>query len=157
MAIVFAGILQVSETILRLGVRAAASVLLISSGVHATAHYRAYVNVDAFDASHRALMTTLQAYEILPRWHVNAWTMLCGYSVCFAILLMFSGATLWWMGRELPAARLRPLAIASAVLLFVGVAVLGLLDPIPMQMSILAIAGLALGLGGMLGRARVEV
>jgi hypothetical protein len=141
-----------SESVLRHGVRAAASVLLIASGVHATAHYRVYVSGDNVDASHRALMAAMQAHEILPRWHVTAWTMLSAYSLCFAILLMFSGTLLWWMGRELPAARLRPLAGAAAFVLFVGVALLGLLDPAPVQMSILLIAALCLGVGGFFGR-----
>jgi hypothetical protein len=141
-----------SESVLRHGIRAAASVLLIASGVHATAHYRAFVHVDTFDASRRALMASMQAYEILPRWRVSAWTMLSAYSLCFAILLMFGGTLLWWMGKELPAARLRPLAGAAAFLLFLGVAMLGLLDPAPVQMSILLIAALCLGLGSLFGR-----
>lgn len=142
-----------SESVLRNGVRAAASVLLIASGVHATAHYRAYVRVDSIDAPRRALMAAMQAYEILPRWHVSAWTMLGAYSLCFAILLMFGGTLLWWMGGELPAARLRPLASAAAFVLILGVILLGLFDPAPVQMSILLIAALCLGTGGLFGRA----
>jgi uncharacterized membrane protein YfcA len=140
-----------SESVLRNCVRAAASVLLIASGVHATAHYRVYVSGDSVDASRRALMTAMQAYEILPRWHVTAWTMLSAYSLCFAILLMFSGTLLWWMGKELQATRLRPLATAAAFVLFVGVALLGLLDPAPVQMSILAIAAICLAAGSVFG------
>jgi hypothetical protein len=143
-----------SESNLRHGVRAAASVLLIASGVHATAHYRVYVSVDGVDASHRALMAAMQAHEILPRWHVTAWTMLSAYSLCFAILLMFSGALLWWMGKELPAVRLRPLAGAAAFVLFLGVALLGLLAPAPVQMSILLIAAVCLGAGSAFGHTR---
>ena len=140
-----------SEPLLRHGVRAAASVLLIASGVHATAHYRAFMRIDTFDAPRRALMRAMQAYEILPRWGVDAWTMLSAYSLCFAILLMFGGTLLWWLGKELPAARLRPLARAAALVLFVGVALLGLFDPAPVQMSILSIAALCLGAGSMFG------
>jgi len=140
-----------SEPALRHGVRAGASVLLVASGVHATAHYRAFVRVDTFDAPRRALMAAMQAYEILPRWGINAWTMLSAYSLCFAILLMFGGTLLWWMGKELPAARLRPLASAAALVLFVGVTLLGLLDPAPVQMSILLIAALCLGVGSAFG------
>ena len=140
-----------SEAVLRHGVRAAASVLLIASGVHAAAHYRVYVSGDSADAAHRSLMAAMQAYEILPRWHVTAWTMLSAYSLCFAILLMFGGTLLWWMGKELPAMRLRPLAGAASLVLFVGVGLLGLLAPAPVQMSILLIAALCLGAGGMFG------
>lgn len=140
-----------SESILRHSVRAAASVLLIASGVHASAHYRVYVSGDGGDAAQRALMAAMQAYEILPRWHVTAWTMLGAYSLCFAILLMFGGTLLWWMGKELPATRLRPLAGAAALVLFVGVALLGLLAPAPVQMSILLIAALCLGVGSAFG------
>jgi hypothetical protein len=143
-----------SESALRHGVRSGASVLLIASGVHATAHDRAFVHVDTLDAPRRALMTAMQAYEILPRWGVDAWTMLSAYSLCFAVLLMFGGTLLWWLGKELPAARLRPLAGAAALLLFVGVALLGLLDPAPVQMSILLIAALCLGAGSVFGRNR---
>jgi hypothetical protein len=142
-----------SESVLRHGVRAAASVLLIASGVHASAHYRAYVRVDDIDAPRRALMAAMQAYEILPRWHVTAWTMLAAYSLCFAILLMFGGTLLWWMGKELPVARLRPLAGAAAFVLLLGVALLGLLNPAPVQMAILLIAASCLGVGSLFGRA----
>lgn len=140
-----------SEAVLRHGVRAAASVLLIASGVHAAAHYRVYVSGDSADAAHRALMAAMQAYEILPRWHVTAWTMLSAYSLCFAILLMFGGTLLWWMGKELPAMRLRPLASAASLVLFVGVGLLGVLAPAPVQMSILLIAALCLGVGSAFG------
>ena len=145
-----------SEAVLRHGVRAAASVLLIASGVHATAHYRVYVSGDSADAAHRSLMAAMQAYEILPRWHVTAWTMLSAYSLCFAILLMFGGTLLWWMGKELPAARLRSLASAASLVLFVGVGLLGLLAPAPVQMSILLIAALSLGVGSAFGSRPAE-
>jgi uncharacterized membrane protein YfcA len=140
-----------SESVLRNCVRAAASVLLIASGVHATAHYRVYVSGDSVDASRRALMAAMKAYEILPRWHVTAWTMLSAYSLCFAILLMFSGTLLWWMGKELRPTRLRPLATAAALILFVGDVLLGLLDPAPLQMSILLIAAICLAAGSAFG------
>ena len=142
---------RMSESVLRHGVRAAASVLLIACGVHATAHYRVYVIGDSVDASQRALMAAMQAHEILPRWHVTAWTMLSAYSLCFAVLLMFSGTLLWWMGKELPATRLRALAAAAALVLFIGVALLGLLAPAPVQMSILSIAALCLAAGSVFG------
>ena len=142
---------DMSESMLRHSVRAAASVLLIASGVHATAHYRVYVSGDGGDAAQHALMAAMQAYEILPRWHVTAWTMLAAYSLCFAILLMFAGTLLWWMGKELPATRLRPFASGASLVLFVGVALLALLAPAPVQMSILLIAALCLGAGSVFG------
>jgi hypothetical protein len=142
----------VSESALRLGVRSAGSVLLIASGVHASVHYRAFVDTASFDAPRRALMQAMRAYAILPRWGVDAWTMLCGYSLCFAILLMLSGTLLWWMGKHLVATRLRPLATATALVLFTGVALLALLDPMPVQMSVLALAASCLGAGVLFGR-----
>jgi uncharacterized membrane protein YfcA len=132
-------------------VRSGASVLLIASGVHAAAHYRAFVDTTRFEADRLALMHAMQAYEILPRWHVSAWTMLCGYSLCFAILLMLSGSTLWWMARELAPQRLRPLAISTAIILFGGAALLAIADPVPVQMTILLLAALCLALGSAFG------
>ncbi|HEY6942655.1 LIC_13387 family protein [Dokdonella sp.] len=145
-----------SELALRLGVRSAGSVLLIASGVHASAHYRAFVDTASFDAPRRALMDAMRAYVILPRWGVDAWTMLCGYSLCFAILLMLCGTLLWWMGRHLAATRLRPLAAASALVLCVGIALIASLDPMPVQMSVLALAALCLVLGVLRGRVATD-
>jgi hypothetical protein len=142
----------VSESALRLGVRSAGSVLLISSGVHASVHYRAFVDTASFDAPRRALMQAMRGYAILPRWGVDAWTMLCGYSLCFALLLMLSGTLLWWMGKHLVANRLRPLATATALVLSAGVAVIALLDPMPVQMSVLALAAASLAAGALFGR-----
>jgi hypothetical protein len=143
---------DVSESTLRFGVRCAGSVLLIASGVHASVHYRAFVDTASFDAPRRALMDAMRAYAILPRWGVDAWTMLCGYSLCFALLLMLCGTLLWWMGKHLVAARLRPLATAASLVLFAGVALIALLDPMPVQMSVLALAALCLGMGVAAGR-----
>lgn len=141
-----------SESSLRSGVRGAAAVLLIASGVHATVHYRAFVDVASFDAPRRALMQAMRAYPILPRWGIDAWTMLCGYSVCFALLLMLCGTLLWWMGKHLDASRMRPLATATAIVLFAGVGLLALLDPMPVQMTVLSLAALFLTVGVLRGR-----
>ena len=144
---------RMSEAKLRLGVRGAASVLLIASGVHGVAHYRAFVDEAAFDAPRRALMAAMRAYPILPRWQVDAWTMLRGYSLSFAILLMLSGSLLWWLGRELPRVRLRALATATLVILVVAVVLLGIAGPMPVQMVILALAALCLAIGVAASRA----
>lgn len=141
-----------SETALRAGVRSAGSVLLIASGLHASAHYRAFVDTSSFDAQRHALMAAMRAYAIQPRWGVDAWTMLSGYSLCFAILLMLCGTLLWWMGKHLPAARLRPLAAATALVLSAGIALIAVLDPMPAQMSVLALAALCAGVGAARGR-----
>ncbi len=146
-----------SEKTLRLGVRAAASVLLIASGVHGMAHYRAFVDEAAFDAPRRALMAAMRAYPILPRWQVDAWSMLRGYSLSFALLLMLSGTLLWWLGRELPAARLRALATATLLILVVAVVLLGVAGPMPVQMAILAVAALCLAAGVIGGRHGTDV
>ena len=141
-----------SEKTLRLGVRGAASVLLIASGVHGVAHYRAFVDEAAFDAPRRALMAAMRAYPILPRWHVDAWTMLCGYSLSFALLLMLSGTLLWWLGRELPPARLRALASATLLILAAAVVLLGIAGPMPVQMAVLALAAACLAVAVIAGR-----
>ena len=141
-----------SETALRAGVRSAGSVLLIASGVHASVHYRAFVDTASFDAPRRALMEAMRAYAILPRWGVDAWSMLSGYSLCFAILLMLCGTLLWWMGKHLAAVRLRSLATATVLILCAGIALIAVLDPMPVQMSVLALAASCLGVGILRGR-----
>lgn len=145
-----------SEKVLRLGVRGAASVLLIASGVHAAAHYRAFVDEAAFDAPRRALMAAMRAYPVLPGWHVDAWTMLRGYSLSFALLLMLSGTLLWWLGRELPPARLRALATATLLILVVATVMLGMAEPMPVQMAILALAAACLAVAVLTGHAGRE-
>jgi hypothetical protein len=94
----------------------------------------------------------MEAHMVLPGWHASAWTVLCMFSLCFALLLVLTGSAWWWMAKELPAPRLRPLAIASSLLCFIGVLLVVLLHPIPQPVVILGLAGLSFAAASAFGR-----
>ncbi len=141
-----------SEAALRRGVKSAASVFLIAAGMHAAAHYRSYLDRAAETPARAEPRRELEAYEVLPAWHASAWTLLCMFSLCFALLLALAGTAYWWMGKELPAPRLRPLASASALLCFLGAALVAALHPLPQPVAILGLAGLCFALGSAFAR-----
>ena len=141
-----------SELALRRGVNSAASILLISSGIHAAAHYHYYLSDNAADPSRNALKTVMQAHMVIPAWNASAWTVLCAFSLCVALLMGLCGTAFWWMGKEMPAARLRPLATASAGLCLGSALLILLLHPIPQPVVILGGAGVCFTLGSFFGR-----
>jgi len=143
----------VSEAALRRGVKAAASIFLISAGMHATAHYHYFIDRGTEDASRTQLRQALEAHVVVPAWHATEWTVLCMFSLCFAILLMLTGSAWWWMAKELPAARLRALATASALLCCLGTLLVAVLHPMPQPIVIFALAGLSFSAASLFGRA----
>lgn len=141
-----------SETILRRGVKCAASIFLISAGMHTAAHYKYFVDRDGADAARGQLRQMMEAHIVLPSWHASEWTVLCMFSLCFAILLALAGTAWWWMAKELPAPRLRPLATASAILCLGGMLLVGLLHPMPQPIVILGLAGLSFVVASVMGK-----
>ncbi|UXI68140.1 hypothetical protein [Tahibacter amnicola] len=131
-----------SETSQRRGIRLASRVFLIGSGMHAVLHYRFYVDTASMDASRRAVMRYLQGVVVVPRFGTTMWTILCMFSLCFAILLALTGTAYWWMAKDLPAARLRPLATASAWLCLGSTALVAGLYPVLHAVLILLLASL---------------
>jgi hypothetical protein len=142
----------VSEAALRRGVKAAASIFLISAGMHATAHYHYFVDRNGEDASRTQLRQALEAHVVMPAWHATEWTVLCMFSLCFAILLVLAGSAWWWMAKELPPARLRALATASALLCLFGTFLVAALHPMPQPIVIFGLAGLSFAAASLLGR-----
>jgi len=145
----------VSELALRRGVKSAASILLISAGIHAAAHYHYYLSDHADDAARNALKAVMQAHMVIPAWNASAWTVLCAFSLCIALLMGLCGTAFWWMGKDMPAARLRPLATASAGLCLISALLVLLLHPIPQPVVILGGAGVCFALGSIFGRSPV--
>ncbi len=141
-----------SEVALRRGVKAAASIFLISAGMHATAHYRYFIDRSTEDASRKQLRQVLEAHVVIPAWDATEWTVLCMFSLCFAILLVLAGTAWWWMAKDLPAPRLRSLATASALLCLLGTLLVALLHPMPQSIVILGLAGLSFMVASVFGR-----
>ena len=143
-----------SEPSMRRGVRFAAGVFLIASGMQAVAHYHFYLSGAARGDAQRELMRVLQGYVVAPAFGTTMWTVLCMFSLAFAILLMLAGTAYWWMSKDLPAPRLRPLATASAWLCLAGTAALAILHPVLHAVLILLAAGLGFSYASWAGRRR---
>lgn len=137
---------------MRRGIRCAAGVFLIASGMQAVAHYHFYLSDGARGPAQRELVRVLQAYVVAPAFGTTMWTVLCMFSLAFAILLMLAGAAYWWMAQYLPAPRLRPLATASAWLCLISTAAMAILHPVLHTVLILLAAGLAFSYASWRGR-----
>lgn len=141
-----------SEPSMRRGVRAAAGVLLIASGMQAVVHYHFYLAQDAIDPARSELVRVLQNTVVAPAFGTTMWTVLCMLSLSYAILLALAGTAYWWMAKDLPAPRLRPLATASAWLCLAGTAALAVLHPVLHAVLILLFAGLGFSYASWRGR-----
>ncbi|MCQ4167541.1 LIC_13387 family protein [Tahibacter harae] len=131
-----------SELQQRRGIKFAAGVFLVSAGMQATAHYQFYVSDFVLDERRRAVIEAMKSYVLVPRLGTTLWTLHCMLSLCFALLLILAGTAYWWMGKDLPAARLRPLATASAWLCLAGCLLVAVAYPVPHAVAILLLAGL---------------
>lgn len=131
-----------SELHLRRGTRFAAGVFLIAAGMHGMAHYQFYVSDFLMDPRRRALIEAMQSYVVVPRFGTTMWTLHCMFSLSFAVLLVLAGTAYWWMGKDLPAQKLRPLATASAVLCLGATVLMAVTYPVLQTVLILLLAGL---------------
>jgi hypothetical protein len=137
---------------MRRGVRFAAGVFLIASGMQVVAHWHFYVDDRARGPAAQELVRAMQGYVVAPAFGTTMWTVLCMFSLMFAVLLLLAGTAYWWMGKELPAARLRPLATASAWLCLVSTAIVAVAHPVLHAVLILLAAGLAFSYASWAGR-----
>jgi hypothetical protein len=131
-----------AEQHLRGGIRFAAGVFLISAGMQAMAHYQFYVAGTGLDERRRAVMQAMQAYVLVPRLGTTLWTLHCMFSLSFAILLILTGTAYWWMAKDMPAQKLRPLATASAGLCLAACLLVAVAYPVMQTVLILLLAGL---------------
>lgn len=129
-----------AELQLRRGIRFSAGVLLISAGMQAMAHYQFYVTDTLMDDRRRAVVDAMRNYVIVPRFNTTMWTLHCMFSASFAILLILAGTAYWWMAKDMPAQKLRPLATASAWLCFAGTVLIALAYPVLHTVLILLLA-----------------
>lgn len=141
-----------NEPGLRRGIRIAASILLIAAGMHAVLHYHSYWQTSAFDERREAIMHAMQAYVVAPQFGTTLWTVLNMFSVAFAILLMLAGTAYWWLAKDMPATRLRPLATASAWLCLLGALLIAAVAPVAWGVTILFGAGCAFAWASWSGR-----
>ncbi|MBL8297513.1 MAG: hypothetical protein JNN30_04100 [Rhodanobacteraceae bacterium] len=141
-----------AELHLRRGIRFAASVFLISAGMHAMAHYQYYV-ADLFaDERRRAVVEAMQSYVIVPRFGTTMWTLHCMFSASFAVFLILTGTAYWWMAKDMPLQKLRPLATASAWLCFAATVLVSLAYPVLQTVLILLLAALGFSYAAWRGR-----
>jgi hypothetical protein len=131
-----------SERQLRRGIKFSAGVFLVSAGMHGMAHYQFYVAGVALDERRRAVIEAMQSYVLVPRFGTTLWTLHCMFSLSFALLLVLAGTAYWWMGKDMPAPKLRALATASAWLCLGGTLLMALAYPVLQTVLILLLAGL---------------
>lgn len=136
----------------RRGIKFAAGVFLISAGMQAMAHYQFYVTDTFMDERRRVVVDAMRSYVLVPRFGTTLWTLHCMFSVSFAILLILAGTAYWWMAKDMPAQRLRPLATASAWLCFAATLLVALAYPVLQAVLILLLAALGFSYAAWSGR-----
>jgi hypothetical protein len=141
-----------AELQLRRGIRFAAGVFLISAGMQAMAHYQFYVTDALMDERRRAVIEAMRSYVIVPRFNTTMWTLHCMFSASFAILLILAGTAYWWMSKDMPVQKLRPLATASAWLCFAATVLIALAYPVLHTTLILLLAALGFSYAAWGGR-----
>lgn len=142
-----------SELHLRRGIRFAAGVFLIAAGMQAMAHYQFYVADTLIDERRRAVIEAMKSYVLVPRLGTTMWTLHCMFSLSFAVLLTLAGTAYWWMAKDMPAQKLRPLATASAWLCMSATLLMAAAYPVLHTVLILLLAGLGFGWSVWRGRA----
>lgn len=141
-----------AELQLRRGIRLAGGVFLVSAGMQAMAHYQFYVTDAFMDERRRAVVDAMRSYVIVPRFGTTMWTLHCMFSLSFAVLLMLAGTAYWWMAKDMPAQKLRPLATASAWLCFAATVLVSLTYPVLQTVLILLLAALGFSYSAWGGR-----
>ena len=131
-----------AEQHLRGGIRFAAGVFLISADKQPMAPYQFYAAGAELDEPQRGVIEAMQGYVIVPRLGTTLWTLHCMFSLSFAILLILAGTAYWWMAKDMPAQKLRPLATASAGLCLAACLLVALVYPVVQTVLILLLAGL---------------
>lgn len=143
-----------SEPHLRRGIKFAAGVFLISAGMQATAHYQFYVSEALMDERRRSVVEAMRSYVLVPRLGTTLWTLHCMLSLSFAVLLILTGTAYWWMAKDMPAQKLRPLATASAWLCLTATILMAAAYPVVHTVAILLLAGLGFSWAAWGGRTR---
>jgi hypothetical protein len=133
---------SMSELHLRRGIKFAAGVFLIAAGMQAMAHYQFYVADSLMDERRRAVIEAMRSYVLVPRLGTTMWTLHCMFSLSFAVLLILAGTAYWWMAKDMPAQKLRPLATASAWLCLAATLLMAGAYPVLHTVLILLLAGL---------------
>lgn len=146
-------VLTMSELHLRRGIRFAAGVFLIAAGMQAMAHYQFYVADTLIDERRHAVIEAMKSYVLVPRLGTTMWTLHCMFSLSFAVLLLLAGTAYWWMAKDMPAQKLRPLATASAWLCFAATLLMAVAYPVLHTVLILLLAGLGFSAAAWGGRA----
>lgn len=141
-----------AELQLRRGIKFAAGVFLISAGMQAMAHYQFYVADTFMDERRRAVVEAMRSYVIVPRFGTTMWTLHCMFSASFAVLLILAGTAYWWMAKDMPVHKLRPLATASAWLCFAATLLMSLAYPVLHTVLILLLAALGFSYASWGGR-----
>lgn len=126
--------------------RAGSAFLLIASGVHLAAHWRAYVAEDAGDPARRAAIDAMRAWRLHPAFDVSLWTAIGAFSLGFAALLAVLGTTHWILAREAEPRALRRHALRTSLLGVAATLALCWLHPLPWLVVVFALATLLFAL-----------
>lgn len=141
-----------SELHLRRGVKFAGGVFLIAAGMQAMAHYQFYVADTLMNERHRAVVEAMRSYVVVPRLGTTLWTLHCMFSLSFAVFLILAGTAYWWMAKDMPAPKLRPLATASAWLCIAATLLMAAAYPVVQTVLILLLAALGFSWAAWRGR-----
>jgi hypothetical protein len=126
--------------------QAGSAFLLVASGAHLAAHWRAYVATDDVVPARRAVIDAMRAYRLHDVYDISLWTALGAFSLSFAALLALLGTTHWILAREAEPRVLRRHALRLGLLCGLATIGLGLLHPLPWASAIFALATLLFAL-----------
>ena len=87
----------------------------------------------------------MRAYPIWPSWGVSLWTILCMFSLMYALLLGIFGTGQWLLARECESLALRRHAWRNFMLCGLGAAVMGVSYPVPQALMTLSVVTLLYG------------
>lgn len=126
--------------------RIGSALMLIAAGAHLTAHYRSFVDVGESAPARRAAIEAMRAYVVYPPLDINLWTVLGGFSLAYAAMLMLFGTTHWILAREADPRALRRHALRNALLFGLATLALCALHPVPQTVFIFASASVLFAL-----------
>ncbi len=126
--------------------RIGSALVLIAAGAHLTGHYRSFIAVDESAPARRAAIEAMRAYVVYPPLDISLWTVLGGFSLGYAAMLMLFGTTHWILAREAEPRALRRHALRNALLFALATLALCVLHPVPQAVFVFAAASVLFAL-----------
>lgn len=126
--------------------RIGSALVLIAAGAHLTAHYSSFIAVGESAPARRAAIEAMRAYVVYPPLDISLWTVLGGFSLAYAAMLMLFGTTHWILAREAEPRALRRHALRNALLFALATLALCVLHPVPQVIFVFAAASVLFAL-----------